>query len=96
MISKTIKDSGLFVFWIELHELNAEYILNEKAEIVGLSVYPKRELTEVTDAMRRSIRKGAQYQMNYNNCKTAANTLMAARLSAQISLKTQTVTVQVQ
>ncbi len=91
MMSKTIKDDGLFVFWIELHELNAEYILNDKSKIVGLAIYPKRELTEITDAMRRSIRKGAQYQMNYNDCKTPVNTLMAARLSSQVSLKMQTV-----
>lgn len=86
MRSKTIKENGVFAFWIELHELDAEYTLNDEGQVQSLTVYPKREVIDIEDSMRRAIRKGGDNQLRYNKIRTKYNILAIARLSKTVTL----------
>lgn len=86
MRSYTVKEGSIHSFWINLHELDAEYQLDEKGNVNKLTIYLKRELPEITDPMRRSIRKGGMIQLQKNGNKNARNLLAVSRLSNEVQI----------
>lgn len=85
MQSYTVKEKGIYSFWIQLHELDAEYKIDEQNNVESLTVYLKREQNEFTDSMRRSIRKGGLIQLQKNAIKTTRNILAVTRLSNDVT-----------
>lgn len=86
MYSHTVKEDNLFSFWINLHELDAQYDIDLNGKVNKLTIYLKRELNEVDDAMRRSIRKGGMIQLQKNGIKNLRNVMVVTMLSNQVQI----------